>query len=210
MSSNKSESCEPKPGVKLLRPGSEFSKKLEEAFNDSQTRAVVLDLRDLSPAEDQECQDSVGHHGDRPPLVVAVSGSLMKGAARLVATADICIAGATVRVGSLDDLVLEPKFSSELTGSLSGQELVDLGMVNGPLLEEGELEEAVYVANRIADMAPLAVAACLKAVRSAGELPLDAGLREEARVFSELFETKDMRRGVQAFITKTKPEFRSD
>jgi enoyl-CoA hydratase len=98
----------------------------------------------------------------------------------LIATAAVIDAAKAFRIGLVNRIV-EP--SAALTGSLS-------------------------LAAEIANLAPLAIRACLRAVTCGSEMSIEDGLELEARLFSELFATEDVREGTRAFLEKRKPVFR--
>lgn len=95
-----------------------------------------------------------------------------------------------------------------LTGkTLGAEEALQSGLVNR-LAAAGDLSvEAESLAKEIAQLAPLAIRACLKAVTRGIDLPLADGLALEAELFAGLFATEDMREGTRAFLEKRRPAF---
>jgi enoyl-CoA hydratase len=92
--------------------------------------------------------------------------------------------------------------------SLSAGDALRLGLVNH-VVEPGQLlPQAETLARRIAELAPLAIRACLEAVTRGLSLPLAEGLRLESELFSRLFETEDVREGTRAFLEKRPPVFK--
>jgi enoyl-CoA hydratase len=67
---------------------------------------------------------------------------------------------------------------------------------------------AVELAREIGGMSSLALAAVLRTVDAAFDLPLHEGLRMEAAQVRELFERGDAREGLAAFVEKRPPRFR--
>jgi enoyl-CoA hydratase len=95
-----------------------------------------------------------------------------------------------------------------LTGrSVSAEEALRLGLVNRLTQPADLFTAAEALALEIAQVAPLAVSACLQAVTRGLRLPLEAGLKLEAELFSGLFLTEDMREGTRAFLEKRPPVF---
>jgi enoyl-CoA hydratase len=95
-----------------------------------------------------------------------------------------------------------------LTGmSLNAREALCLGLVNRVAEPARLLEEAESLAREIAELAPLAIRACLEAVTRGLSLPLAEGLKLEAELFSSLFATEDVREGTRAFLEKRAPVF---
>jgi enoyl-CoA hydratase/carnithine racemase len=60
----------------------------------------------------------------------------------------------------------------------------------------------------IAGMAGVALRYIQEAVARGLDTTLDAGLQIEADLFAKVFQTEDVREGVDAFINKRKPNFR--
>lgn len=100
--------------------------------------------------------------------------------------------------------------ASMLAGeSIGADEALRLGLVNRVVEEETLLTEAESLARAIVETsAPLAARACLEAVTRGTRLPLEDGLKLEARLFAQLFSTWDVREGTRAFLEKRKPSFR--
>jgi enoyl-CoA hydratase len=100
-------------------------------------------------------------------------------------------------------------FEMMLTGAeLSAEEALRTGLVNAMVAPAQLLSEAKTLAREIASLAPLAIRACLKAVTHGLALPLAEGLELEAKLFSSLFATEDVREGTRAFLEKRPPVFK--
>jgi enoyl-CoA hydratase/carnithine racemase len=96
-----------------------------------------------------------------------------------------------------------------LTGRRVGaEEAFQFWLVNRVTPATDLLKEALALANEIAQLAPLAIRACLHAVIAGESLPLKEGLALETELFSSLFETSDVREGTRAFLEKRKPLFK--
>jgi enoyl-CoA hydratase len=96
-----------------------------------------------------------------------------------------------------------------LTGkAVAAEEALQIGLVNRLTTSDDLLIEAESLANEIAQLAPLAIRACLKAMTLGSELPLAEGLALEAELFASLFATADMREGTRAFLEKRQPVFK--
>jgi enoyl-CoA hydratase len=96
-----------------------------------------------------------------------------------------------------------------LTGrSLSAVDAFSYGLVNRVVEPSHLLREADALARSMAELAPLAIRACLEAVLRGIDLPLEQGLELEAELFSSLFDTEDMREGTRAFLEKRAPVFK--
>ena len=91
--------------------------------------------------------------------------------------------------------------------TLKAEEAYHYGLVNRVVPVENYLEEAMELANEIAEKAPLAVRFAKEAVNRAFETSLSDGLAEERRAFYFLFTSQDQKEGMQAFIEKRKPNW---
>ena len=94
------------------------------------------------------------------------------------------------------------------SGIINAEDALRLGLVNRVVSSAELLPAAEALAREIAQLAPLAIRACLKAVVNGTELPLEEGLVLEAKLFASLFATEDMRKGTRAFLEKRKPVFK--
>lgn len=94
--------------------------------------------------------------------------------------------------------------------SVGSEEALRIGLVNRIAPAARLLAEAQGLAREIAQMAPLAIRACLQAVTKGTELPLSAGLAMEAELFASLFATSDMREGTSAFLEKRPAVFKGE
>ncbi len=96
-----------------------------------------------------------------------------------------------------------------LTGkTIDAEEALQSGLINRLTSAADLLVEAESLANEIAQLAPLAIRACLKAMTLGLELPLAEGLKLETELFAALFGTDDMREGTRAFLEKRQPIFK--
>jgi len=93
-------------------------------------------------------------------------------------------------------------------GPISADYALQVGLVNRVVEEEFLMAEAESLAMQIADLAPLAIRACLEAVNKRANMSLEDGLALESQLFANLFSTDDMREGTRAFIEKRKPVFK--
>ena len=96
-----------------------------------------------------------------------------------------------------------------LTGSaVNATKALQIGLINGIAPAGESLAAAESLAREISGLAPLAIHACLEAVIQGADLPLAEGLALEARLFSGLFASEDVREGTRAFIEKRSPIFK--
>ena len=95
-----------------------------------------------------------------------------------------------------------------LTGRiLSADEARRFGLINDVAESDLVMTRAENLATEIAQLAPLAVQACLEAVTTGMELPMKEGLELETKLFAKLFASRDMREGTRAFLEKRKAVF---
>jgi enoyl-CoA hydratase len=71
------------------------------------------------------------------------------------------------------------------------------------------MDEAMKVADTIANMSLPSVLAGKEAVNAAFETSLAEGTRLERRIFHSLFATDDQKEGMKAFVEKRKPEWKN-
>jgi enoyl-CoA hydratase len=96
-----------------------------------------------------------------------------------------------------------------LTGkTVSAEEALRFGLVNHVVPAVELLARAEGLAREIAQLAPLAIRACLEAVNRGTQLPLAEGLALETKLFASLFDTDDVREGTSAFLEKRPPVFK--
>jgi enoyl-CoA hydratase len=199
----------------------------EEAFSAGTdiTELAALDTEGAQRAarRGQQVCDLIEHCG--VPVIAAVGGVAAGGGCELALACHLRIAsraarfqlpettlgvipayGGTQRLARL--IGSGRAFEMMLTGqSVSGEEALRLGLVNRVTEPSRLLADAIALAQEIMRLAPLAIHACLEAVTRGLQLPLEEGLKLEAELFSNLFETADMREGTRAFLEKRPPLF---
>lgn len=159
----------------------------------------------------------------RKPLVAAVSGYAYGGGCELAMLCDLIVASETARFAQPEvNLGLIPggggtqrltrqvgrylAMEVVLAGRvLSAWEAYRRGLVNRVVPVELYLEEALELAQGVAERAPLAVRLAKDAVNRALEVGLEAGLALERSNFLVAFGSEDKAEGTQAFVEKRKP-----
>ena len=97
-----------------------------------------------------------------------------------------------------------------LTGNfISAQEAKEAGLINKVVPVALYLDEAIKMAQKIAEKSPIAVQLAKESVLKAFDAGLQEGLYFERKNFYMLFATEDQKEGMNAFIEKRKPEFKN-
>lgn len=159
------------------------------------------------------------------PVIAAVSGFALGGGCELAMACDMLVASESAQFGQPEiNLGVIPgaggtqrltravgktiAMEMVLNGRLiSAQEAAHYGLVNRVFPVELYLEEAVKLAQQIAERAPVAVRLAKEAVNATFETSLQSGLKLERRLFYMLFASADQKEGMDAFINKRTPEW---
>jgi enoyl-CoA hydratase len=95
-----------------------------------------------------------------------------------------------------------------LTGDpVSADEAKRIGLVERVAPKGEAVSEAKRLAQRVLLRGPIAIVNAKKAINEGLHMTFEDGFKRESRLFSALFETRDMREGVNAFLEKRKPNF---
>jgi enoyl-CoA hydratase len=159
------------------------------------------------------------------PTIAAINGFALGGGCELALSCDLRVAEEQVLIGlpevklglfpgaggsqRLPRLIGEGKAKEMmLTGEpISAAEAKEIGLVNYVVPQGRSLEKAKELAEKMANYSLAALSYMKKAIREGREKPLEEGLNIEAKYFGKVFQTKDVREGVSAFIEKRKPKF---
>lgn len=158
------------------------------------------------------------------PLLAAVHGYCLGGGLELAMSADIILASESAQFGQPEIRIgvmpgaggtqLLPRFlglgralECIWTGRmLSAREAERYGLVTRVVADGVLLDEALRLAEAIAQMPPLAVRMAKAAVRRSFLAGTDFGFERQG--FALLFTTDDQKEGMRAFLEKRTPEFR--
>ncbi len=164
----------------------------------------------------------------RKPVIMAINGFALGGGCELAMAGDIRIASENAKFGQPEvNLGLIPGYGGSqrttrllgrgmasylcLTGELiDAREALRIGLVERVVPLAGLLDEAKRIGTLIAGKAPLAIAACKRAINGGAHLSIDDALELEAIEFGILVDTKDFREGTSAFLEKRKPGWRAE
>ena len=159
------------------------------------------------------------------PVIAAVNGFALGGGCELAMACDIRLASVKAKFGQPEvglgiipgfsgtyrlPKLVGPSIAKELifTGKMiDAQEAYSIGLVNA-LCEPDELmPKAVEMATRILKNAPCAVAAAKRCINENYDMCSNDAIALENKYFSECFSTQDQKIGMEAFLSKNKPEF---
>ncbi len=155
------------------------------------------------------------------PIIAAINGYALGGGNELAMSCDIRLASINAVFGQPEvGLGIIPGFGGtqrlvKIIGSLSkakellytgsaikAQEALTIGIVSAIYPIEDLLPEALKMANKIASRAPIAVRYTKKAIDYGLERNNAEGDEYESQLFGSLFDTKDQRTGMSAFLNK--------
>jgi len=147
------------------------------------------------------------------PVIAAVNGIAAGEGCELALSCHL-------RIASANASFILPKARSGIVGGYEGalemlngkmvsaEEALRFGLINRVVPAAELIARAEDLAREIAQLAPLAIRACLEAVTRGNQLPLAEGLALEAKLFASLFDTDDVREGTSAFLEKRSPVFK--
>ena len=163
----------------------------------------------------------------RKPIVAAVAGFALGGGCELAMQCDILIAADTAKFGQPEiKLGVIPGIggTQRLARAVGKAKAMDL-ILTGRMMDAAEAEksglvarlvspeklmdEAMKVAETIANMSLPSVLAGKEAVNRAFEGGLSEGMAFERRIFHSLFATEDQKEGMKAFIEKRTPKWKN-
>jgi methylglutaconyl-CoA hydratase len=157
------------------------------------------------------------------PTIAAVNGDALAGGAGLMAACDMAIAAQTARIGYpevlrglvpaivMHDLVRQigDRRARQLLlsgGPITGDQAADWGLVNTVTPQDRCLDEAIRIAEGLAQRsAPLAMATIKKLLDEASSRPHD--LRGAAAVSAAIRTSDEAREGIRAFVEKRPPSW---
>ncbi len=159
------------------------------------------------------------------PIIAAVNGYALGGGTELACCCDFIFASEKAKFGQPEvTLGIMPGFGgtqrlARFVGLPKARELIYtgrqinaaeallMGLVNRICKPETLMDEALKCAEEMAMQGPLAIAASKEAINDGFEVSLDKGLGFEADLFSDLFDTEDMKIGTKAFLDKSPAVF---
>lgn len=163
----------------------------------------------------------------RKPIVAAVAGFALGGGCELALQSDVVIAADNAKFGQPEiKLGVIPGIggTQRLTHAVGKAKAMDL-ILTGRMMDAAEAEksglvarvvpaanlidEAMKIADTIANMSLPSVLAAKEAVNRAFESGLSEGVVFERRIFHALFATEDQKEGMKAFVEKRAPKWKN-
>ena len=162
----------------------------------------------------------------RKPVIAAVAGYALGGGCELAMMCDFIVCadnakfgqpeinlGVIAGIGGTQRLTRAVGKSKSMDMHLTGrmmdaEEAERAGLVSRVFPAKKLVEEALAIAQKIAEKSQLAAMAVKEAVNRAEETSLAEGLLFERRLFHSLFATEDQSEGMAAFLEKRNPQFR--
>ena len=159
------------------------------------------------------------------PLIAAVNGSALAGGFEIMLCCDLVVAadharfgipevsrgliaagGGLVRLGKRLPLALALEMA--LTGDpFDAERALQIGLINRVVPSDRLMDEALALAERIAENAPLSVRRSKEVLRLAAELPEAEGWQLSDRAMAEVFSSPDALEGPVAFAEKRAPNW---
>jgi enoyl-CoA hydratase len=154
------------------------------------------------------------------PIIVAVNGIAFGAGCEITEAAPLALASDRARFGKPEiRLGFPPPFGGtqrlpRLVGRKRALEMIltaepidarraaEIGLVNRVVAHEALPSEARGLADRMVRHSPAALAACLRSVTRGLNVAIDEGLAIEAAQFGSMVPTPDVRRGIEAFLSR--------
>ena len=95
------------------------------------------------------------------------------------------------------------------TGAPIGpEEALALGLANRVVAPEALMDEALALAERIADKSPLVLRLLKRTIDAGADMPLPAALAHEQAMISLVLDSEDAHEGCRAFLEKRRADFK--
>lgn len=190
------------------------------------------DLKEMSTMRPTDHLRRRGHRAwaalqDCPkPVIAAINGWALGGGLEVAMHADILIAGESAKLGQPEIKVgIMPgaggtqrltravgKFVAMkmclLGEPITAQEALQWGLVSEVVPDDRVFARALEMAQKIAQMPPLAVMSVKDVLLAGLDASLATGLMLERKAFDLLFDTDDQKEGMRAFIEKRSPSYK--
>ncbi len=185
-----------------------------------------MDLKAFARGEDIGPMNVFIREGCEKPLIAAIEGFALAGGCELALTCDLLVASKSSKIGIREVKVglfaaggglmrlgarvgLTKAMELAVTGeSMTADEALTFGLLSEVTEDGDSLDAAVAWAERIAENAPLAVAASKKLVRAAGMgIDEDSLWEMQTPLMQKVFSSNDAKEGPAAFAEKRAPNW---
>ena len=188
--------------------------------------ADIAEMKDLNEEEGKE----FGLLGNKvfrrlenldKPVIAAINGFALGGGCEISMACDIRIATTKAKfaqpevgLGITPGLprIVGPGKAKELiyTGDMiKADEALRIGLVNKVVEPENLMEEAMALAKKISNNAPIAVKLCKDAIDRGMQVDIDSAVVIEAEDFGKCFATEDQTEGMSAFVERREKNFKN-
>ncbi len=159
------------------------------------------------------------------PVIAAINGHCLGGGNEMAMACTLRVASDRARFGQPEiNLGIMPGFGGtqrlarlvgrakalelNLTGDMiNAQTAYEIGLVNKVVPEADVMKQALGLAKKIAEKSKLPVQRILRVTREGLEMTQKEGMALEAKLFSELCDSQDMKEGLTSFLEKRRPKF---
>lgn len=160
------------------------------------------------------------------PVIASINGFALGGGLELALACDFRVAAEHAELGSLEILrglipgwggtqrlvrivgLAKAKEIILLGNRLKAEEALRIGLVNKVVHYDDLKKEVNKLAKILSDGPPIAMKYAKYAINFGTQVPLEFGLRLEASLMGLTFSTEDLKEGVEAFMSRRKPEFK--
>ena len=158
------------------------------------------------------------------PVIAAINGWALGGGCELALACDIRICSDDARFGQTEVKIgIIPGYGANirlprLIGAGKAKELIytgriidaaeaeRIGLVNSVVSKEDLMDEAIKLAGRISK-GPASINLAKQAINKAFDLEMNDALELSSKLYGDVYNTRDSKEGINAFLEKRKPEF---
>ena len=185
-----------------------------------------MDLKAFSRGEDIGPLGSFIREGCSKPLIAAIEGFAIAGGCEIALTCDLLVASKGAKIGIREVKVglfaaaggvfrlparvgYARAMEMALTGEpITAEQAMEAGLLSAITEQGGALDAAISLAERIAENAPLAVAASKQLVRAAASgIEEDKLWQMQIPLQKKVFSSNDAKEGPRAFAEKRAPKW---
>lgn len=160
------------------------------------------------------------------PIIAAIHGAALGGGLELAMSCHFRLVAENAKLGLPElQLGLVPGFAGSqrlpryvgvaraaemlfTSDPITGAEAVQFGLANHAYPEEELLENAYKLAGKIAKKSPVSIRAAINLLNYSKHESFYKGVKEEAKLFGDVFLSEDGQEGIKAFMEKRSPDFK--